>query len=117
MPHTGTDYLPSGETLVQRILARKRMSLIVGGRRAGKRTMRQEMARQHALRQKIALSSPIPAPIASIRYACMSPTEHETLDNHVHQQVIKQLVGEMTLEQAEFYRLVEDEFARRRQGR
>lgn len=112
MPHTGTDYLPSGEQLVQTILNRKTMWLLRGGRGFGKNTIMREAVRQHALRQKIALASPTSAPVASIRYACMSPTEHEALDNELHQQVLKRLVGDMTLEQAEFYRLVGDKMRR-----
>lgn len=112
MPHSTHEnpVLPDWEglQLVERILARKRMNLIMGGSRAGKRTMQQEMARQHALRQKIALASPTPPPIASIRYACMSPTEHETLDNQVHHQLLKRIIGDVTPQEEAYYQLVGD---------
>lgn len=76
-----------GVALVEGILARKRMSLIVGGRGFGKNYRQAQMVREHALRQKVT-ASPTAQSVASIRYSCLRPTEilryENTMEARLH---------------------------------
>lgn len=93
-----------GIALVEGILARKRMSLIVGGRGFGKNYRQAQMVREHALRQKVT-ASPTAQPVASIRYVCLPPSHKEW--------IIKQIIGPMSPEEEEYYSIRSEETKRR----